>query len=192
MRLSRHIPLAQASDELLMELVVLGKQEALRELYDRYFNLLCRFAHGFLKDEAKAEDAVQEVFITILRKGDSYNPEKKFRTWMLSLCANYCKNSLRNEANRGRLLQANSSQEEPLAELSHSLDQHRLKEEISRHLQTCSDKEKELYHLRFEMDLAVKEIAQILDIPEGSVKSGLFYLIKKLRVPLKALYHEYR
>lgn len=192
MRLSRHIPLAEASDELLMELVVLGKQEALRELYDRYFNLLCRFAHGFLKDEAKAEDAVQEVFITILRKGDSYNPEKKFRTWLLSLCANYCKNSLRNEANRGRLLQANSAQEEPSTELSHNLDQHRLKEEISRLLDTCSDKEKELYHLRFEMDLAVKEIAQILDIPEGSVKSGLFYLIKKLRVPLKALYHEYR
>ncbi|TNE79205.1 MAG: sigma-70 family RNA polymerase sigma factor [Bacteroidetes bacterium] len=192
MRLSRHTPLAEASDELLMELVVFGKQEALRELYDRYFKLLCRFAHGFVKDEAQAEDAVQEVFITIMRKADSYKPDKKFRTWMLSLCANHCKNLLRNEANRGRIMQEKLTATETSMELNHSLDRAKLKEEIARMLESCSAKENELYHLRFEMDLNVKEIAQILEIPEGSVKSGLFYLIKKLRVPLKALYHEYR
>lgn len=192
MHIPPHYILAEASDELLMELVVLGKKEALRELYDRYFTLLCRFAHGFLNEEARAEDAVQEVFIRILKQADRFDSNKKFRTWMFTLCANHCKNLLRDESNRSRLLQENQMEMDVSEELRHKLDQLRLKEEINRVLDTCSEKEKQIYHLRFEMDLAVREIASILDIPEGSVKSGLFYLIKKLRSPLKAIIHEFR
>ncbi|MBI1221614.1 MAG: sigma-70 family RNA polymerase sigma factor [Bacteroidetes bacterium] len=192
MRVDRHIPLAEASDELLMELVVLGKKEALRELYERYFSLLCRFAHGFLKDEAKAEDAVQEVFIRILNQRNQFDTGRKFRSWMFTLCANHCKNILRDEANRTRILQTEQKDKESLEEPNYNLDQVRLKEEIKRLLARCSEKEKQLYNLRFEMDLSVKEIAGIMELPEGSVKSGLFYLIKKLSTPLKAIIHEYQ
>lgn len=192
MRYSHHIPLADASDELLMELVAFGKQDALRELYDRYFNFLCRFAHGFLKDEAKAEDIVQEVFIRVMKKAGQFDSSKKFRAWILSLCANQCKNALRDENNRLRIQQSELQEPDLGSEMKHTLDQEMLKKEIAQLLQNCSEKEKQLYHLRFEMDLSLREISEVMEIAEGSVKSGLFYLIKKLRVPIKAIIHEYR
>ena len=174
-----------------MALIAAGNRRAFETLYDRYFDKLRWFAQGFLKDEAASEDIIQEVFLQIMRPNNGFDTTKTFSSWCYTLVANRCKNTLRDELNRQRILQENPQESEAdnlnlLRDLDSKL--------MSHHIQTLmakkSDKEKELYRLRFEHDLSIKEMAEILQIPEGSVKSGLYYLLKKLSEPLKQLIDE--
>jgi len=187
------IEISQESDERLMVLIAAGNRLAFESLYDRYFDKLRWFAQGFLKDEAAAEDVVQELFIKIMRPGHGYSESQSFSSWAYSLAANRCKNILRDESNRLRILQENYSEEySDTIQFIRSLDSQLLAIHILRLMNDKTEKEKDLYRLRFEQDLSIKEISEILNIPEGSVKSGLYYLLKKLSEPLKQLVDESR
>jgi len=64
--------ITQESDERLMVLIAAGNRLAFETLYDRYFDKLRWFSQGFLKEEAAAEDVVQELFMKIMRPGHGY------------------------------------------------------------------------------------------------------------------------
>ena len=155
----------------------------MEELYERYFDLGYKFCLGYMRSGARAEDMVQETFIAVINKAGSYDPKRRFRTWFLTIAANHCKNALRNERNRMRIVGEQDS--DNLSIPRFSLDEEIIKSEINKLLKTCNDKEQRLYHLRFEMELSQAEIAEIMEIPIGSVKSGLFHLVKKVRNQLK-------
>jgi RNA polymerase sigma-70 factor (ECF subfamily) len=171
------------SDEHLMEQIGRGERLAFEELYERYFDILQKFARGFLKSDILAEDMVQEVFLQIIHRTKQFDINKRFRTWVLTVLANKCKNHLRNESTRRQIdfQKASESRVDP----GKRYDYIGLADQIRLSLDSCSAKQQQLFHLRFEMDLSIRDIAETLQIPEGSVKSGLFYLIKKLRSTLK-------
>jgi RNA polymerase sigma-70 factor (ECF subfamily) len=170
-----------------------GDRRAFEVLYDRYFDRLVWFARGFLNDEQKAEDAVQEVFMKIIKQPEHFDTDKKFSTWVYTITGNSCKNILRNEQNRQRLM---NEQIAPLQDSSttlvHTVDYQLLKQQIRTLLDSLSEKERSIYLLRFEQELSIKEIADTIGIPEGSVKSGIYYLVKKFSNHLKAFTHENR
>lgn len=185
--------ITQESDERLMVLIAAGNRLAFETLYDRYFDKLRWFSQGFLKEEAAAEDVVQELFMKIMRPGHGYSKSQSFSTWAYSLAANRCKNILRDESNRQRILQENHNEEySDTLQFIRSLDSQILAIHIQRLMSNKTEKEQDLYRLRFEQDMSVKEISAILNMPEGSVKSGLYYLLKKLSEPIKQLVDESR
>ena len=181
-----HIPAADQSDEHLMQMVARGEQSAFELLYDRYFNKLVWFARGYVDDQQLAEDAVQEVFMRIIECPEKFDLNRRFSTWAYTITANQCKNVLRNHANRSRLFNEHVayhfSEAVPASEQS---DLSRIRERIRSVYATLTPKEKNIFVLRFEEELSIKEIASIIDIPEGSVKSGIFYLLKKFSQNLK-------
>lgn len=65
-----------------------------------------------------------------------------------------------------------------------------LNDRIKSAFSDLTDKEKQVFFLRFEHEKPLKEIAEILEIPEGSVKSCLFYLMKKMATQLKEFKYE--
>lgn len=172
-----------------MECIALGNRNAFGYLYDRYFDKLVWFANTYLDDVHKAQDAVQEVFIKIIEKPERFDTSRRFSTWIYTVTANTCKNILRNEQNRARLLQENVTRTDEILP-NHRLDHHLLQKDLQKIYSGLSEKEKQIYMLRFEHELAVKEIATIIGIPEGSVKSGIHYLLKKMSVHLKKFTHE--
>lgn len=191
MLLSQNSKENTASDEVLMDLISRGNRKAFEIVYERYFDKLCWYAKGFLKDEVAAEDIVQEVFLRIIDTDHGYDPKKRLSTWIYTLTANRCKNVLRDEANRQRLVSENMNRETyEIPSLFSSIDAKRINTEIQDWLKDKSEKDQNLYRLRFEQELSVKEIAEAMEIPEGSVKSGLYYLLKKLSSPLKKWIHE--
>lgn len=181
-----------SSDEELMLSLGDGDRQAFDTLYDRYFDKLVWFARGFVEETNKAEDLVQDVFIKIIENPDLFDRSKKFSTWIYVVTSNRCKQVIRDEKNRLRILQENVF---PYTEkTSHTLgfsDLNLLKEKIQTVYTTLSEKEKNIYTLRFEQELSIKEIAGILELPEGSIKSGIYYLLKKLAHHLKDFTHEY-
>jgi len=169
-----------------MGFICKGNSRAFELLYDRYFKKLVWFGQSFIENKQKTEDAVQEVFIKIIEKPGSFDRSRKFSTWIYTLTANACKNILRNEQNRSELIKENIipiySQS---AAIDHSIDRQLLKQRIQSGFDMLNEKEKNIFVLRFEQELSLREIAEILEIPEGSVKSGIFYLLKKLAAHLK-------
>ncbi len=171
------------NDESLMKALSYGNSEALEVLYDRYFDKLTWFAQQFTSNLQIAEDLVQEVFMKIIESPNSYDSNKTFSTWIYTLVANKSKNYLRDTKNRQMLLE---SQNIPNSTQMHSnIDYQKLENELQKAILEMKDKDKTIYHLRFEQELPIKEIALITQIPEGTVKSSIFYLLKKLSQKLK-------
>ena len=180
------------TDEQLMERVSKAERKAFETLYDRYFNKLVWFAQSFVDDVQCAEDIVQEVFIKLIENHNRFDRDKKFSTWIYVITSNRCKHYLRDEKNRVRILRENVIPfKDDKTELNSTSDFKLLKEKIQLIYIGLSEKEKNIYSLRFEQELGIKEISVIMNIPEGSVKSGIYYLLKKLAQQLKDFSHEY-
>lgn len=161
-----------------------GDQKAFALLYDRYCKKLVSFAAKIIASRERAEDIVQEVFIRIIEKPEAFDPSKKFSTWVFTIAHNLCLNTIRNENNREKLLNEHYDRTE--AAIQHlSIDEKLVKQKLNSIFRTLNEKERTVFVLRFEHELSIKEIAEIAAIPEGSVKSCLFYMLKKIAVQLQ-------
>jgi len=177
------------SDESLMSEIVKGNDRAFSTLYDRYSKAILNYFYKMLwQDREKAEDFMQELFTKIIHKPELFNPKMKFKTWMYSIAANMCKNEYRkqevrkgttNDLNEGMVTYSNDASPESLHD--QGVFQTRLKEE----LQALSENHRNIFILRFKHNLSIKEIADVLETSEGTVKSRIFYALKKLGENLK-------
>jgi RNA polymerase sigma-70 factor, ECF subfamily len=183
---------ASLSDEVLMEKISKAEKQAFEILYDRYFNKLVWFARSFMDDVQHSEDLIQEVFIKLIEKPEQFDRTKKFSTWIYVVTSNRCKQALRDKKNRLRILEENVlPYKDKVSEINTNSDYRLLKNRIEDICCGLTEKEKSIYTLRFEQELAIKEIAMILQMPEGSVKSGIYYLLKKFAYQLKDFSHEH-
>lgn len=169
------------SDEELMLLLTKGGQSAFDELYKRYSKPLLNFFFRMLNnDREKAEDMLHDLFLKIIEKPDSFDGNKKFSTWFYTLASNMIKNEYRS---RQIKLQhetetINHAQEYELN--SESLDRQLFDSRLQRELDKLDSESKVMFNLRFSEEMSVKQIAEIMDYPEGTIKSRLFYLTRQL------------
>jgi RNA polymerase sigma-70 factor (ECF subfamily) len=176
---------ANQPDEYLMRLICdVGDRKAFELLYDRYSRKLLSFSTRIVSNREQAEDIVQEVFIRIIEKPGAFDQAKKFSTWIFTIANNLCLNSIRNETNREKLINEHYEQSEIVIQHP-SIDEKLVKQKINAIYKELNEKEKTVFVLRFEHELSIKEIAEIASMPEGSVKSCLFYLLKKIDVQLQ-------
>lgn len=173
------------TDEQLMSLVFArGSEQAFEELYNRYYKKLLWFSMRLVGSKEQAEDIVQDTFIKIIDKPAAFNPALKFSTWIYTIVNNACLTNMRNESQRDKLLTENYVPVH-ITHLKHSIDVKLIQQKINTLYKDLSSKEQVVFVLRFEQELSIKEIAAIAQIPEGSVKSCLFYLLKKIAQQLK-------
>jgi RNA polymerase sigma-70 factor, ECF subfamily len=76
------------SDQELMRIVQAGDYSPASEIYDRYSGRIYNFAFRFLKNSEAAEDAVQEVFVKMLKHANQFHGDAKLSTWLFSITAN--------------------------------------------------------------------------------------------------------
>src|SRR5690349_24594153 len=92
---------AHLSDEAVVALVARSDEQALAELYDRFGRVAYGLALRILRDEALAEDAVQDAFLTAWRRADTFMPERsKASTWLLTLVHRRAVDLVRREERR--------------------------------------------------------------------------------------------
>ncbi len=175
------------SDERLMELVVHGDERAFAVLYDRYQRkLLSYFQRMLWQDRERAEDFLQDLFTKIAQRPKSYDTGRPFRTWLYSVANNMCKNEYRRMATRSaalpelRHLDGHSTAASAGVELDHAQFGLRLEAELNK----LDPDQKATFVMRHQEDMAIKEIAAVFGISEGTVKSRLFYTLKKLAASL--------
>jgi RNA polymerase sigma-70 factor, ECF subfamily len=178
-------------DEELMQRLAYRDLVAFRALYDRYGNLVYSAALRVVRDAQIAEDMVQEIFLRIWRKPESYVAQRgRFVTWLTSVTRNRAVDEVRSRGRRFRHETASpeeqerelptSEQDDPAltAELS---DQRRL---IIAALTQIPAEQREIIELAYFGGLTQQEIAERLSQPLGTVKTRIRLGMQKLRAAL--------
>ena len=182
---------SEITDEELVKVMLKGNKMAFELLYARYFDKLVWYANGFVNDPYEAQDIVQETFITLIESPEKFDTHRTFSTWIYTVAANKAKNRVRSLSRKKEWLNTlQLLQRDRLAKLHHRVDMKTLLHELSRIYDTLNDKEQQVFILRFEQQKSISEIAHALDLPQGSVKSCIFYMLKKYSSLLKHFNYE--
>lgn len=172
------------SDEALMQAIARRNEQAFAVLYDRYGPRMYRFFLRMLwGDAAKAEDFTQEVFLKIIEKPQLFNPERNFRTWIYVMASNLCKNEYRRPRAAEVPLEQTDIWEEDLPE---KLDKQLFEADLQASIARLSPAHRQCFVLRYQEELSVAEISEIMDCPEGTVKSRLHYALQQVSSQLEA------
>ncbi len=177
------------ADNELMKLVAKQDERAFSILYDRYNVLLINYFYKMLwQDREKAQDFMQDFFAKLIEKPKLYDPSRNFKTWMYSVANNMCKNEYRKQANRSNTsygLNEQTQVADKQFDMEKKTDEQVFKEKLNEELDKLDEKQKSTFVLRYFEELSVKEIAKTLNCSEGTVKSRIFYTLKKLSESLK-------
>ena len=177
----RQRELAHLSDEALVALVARSDESALAELYDRIGGTAYGLAYRVLRDEALAEDAVQEAFLGLWRSAGSFIPERaKASTWILTLVHRRAVDLVRREQRR---------RTEPLEDAPEPSDGSaeeaawlRLdRERVQAALAQLPDQQRETIELAYYGGYTQSELADRLGQPLGTIKSRMFAGLARLR-----------
>ncbi len=152
-----------------------GDQDAFADLFEQYKNMVYKTAYLMLNDGAEAEDALQEVFVLVYRGLPNFDPAKgAFTTWLYRITIRHCLNRRRKKRvdcqpfHEGALAASTSIREDESDTIRQAIEQ-------------LNPKQRAVIVLRYYWDLPYNDIAQVLDIPLGTVKSRINQALKTLR-----------
>jgi RNA polymerase sigma-70 factor (ECF subfamily) len=172
------------TDEELLPLIADGTTSAFDELYHRYGQRMFSYFFRMLwKNKELAEDQAQELFLKIINHAKKFETNRSFSTWIYSIAHNMCKNEYRKE--EVRMKHAAIKHGEGTTGNEKNMDLQKFKVAVSNCINQLTEEKKSLFILRFQEHLSVPEISTILNIPEGTIKSRLFYLLKDMKDELK-------
>lgn len=176
------------SDEELMLAIQHGEKLAFNELYARYSDKLYGYLLKMLwYNEVRAQDLLQDLFAKIITQPHLFDTERSFKTWIYTIASNLCKNEFkRNEVRKGTV---NGVEQFHTLSTDENLDkkiqENQFRDALTEELKRLDDKHREVFVLKHIDGLSIKEISEITGANEGTVKSRLFYAIKKLADSLK-------
>jgi RNA polymerase sigma factor (sigma-70 family) len=174
------------NDQELMRIVQSGDYSPASEIYDRYSGRIYNFAFRFLKNAEASEDAVQEVFVKMIKHANQFHGDAKLSTWLFSITANWCRDYLRKADNKSKESDDVLVTLPAPAELApdRSFEQREDAQRVQRALQQLTPEQREAILLSRYQGLSYAEIAQIAGCSEGAVKTRVFRAMETLKKTL--------
>ena len=180
-RKRHHLLLA---DENLISFVGQGDAEAFAVLYDRHSRPAYSLAYRMMGEKQAAEDMVQDAFLKIWRAAGSYRAERaSVRTWLLSIVHNRSIDQLRSSASRTRMqekVEASAPTSQPSEAFAHSW-RNTQREQVREALKTLPEEQLKTLELAYFSGYTHVEIAELLNVPLGTVKGRMRLGLKKMR-----------
>jgi len=186
----------EQNEQFLVDRVCSGDHTAFHELVGRYKKKIFYLAYDITGDHQEAEDISQEVFMKMYRSLKTFRRDAKMSSWLYQITVNTSIDSLRKKSSKPARsidefdpsfvqaeLPAGGSGAYALNPVL-STESAQIQEHISQALKKISARERTVFVMRHYNDLKLHEIAEILNITIGTVKSLLFRAIKKLRKEL--------
>lgn len=192
--------LRSASDQDVVALAREGRELAYRELIRRYERPVFSLVYRMVRDRETAEDLAQETFIKVLNAIATYRPEFKFSSWVFKIANNTAIDHLRRreldtlsldgsphaataEAIEATTLQISGDEESPLE----TVEAMELGGEIAAAIEKLRPEYRSCIMLRHVEGRAYEEIAEMLDLPLGTVKTYIHRARHELRLALQHL-----
>jgi RNA polymerase sigma-70 factor (ECF subfamily) len=191
--------LRKPTDAELLDRYAAGDETAFREIVSRYKNSLYTFLKHFLNRQDLVEDTFQETFLQLFTSRDSFDPNRPLRPWLFTIAANKAKDALR-KAQRISAIPIGTiseSYEMSFDDVLNSLTsintmpyEELEKGEISSHvaevIANMPENLREILILAYFNKFSYKQMAQILSIPIGTVKSRLHTAVARFAKDWKA------
>ena len=186
------------SDEILMVLCRKGNTRALSRLLHRYKDRLLAFIYSVVRDRHLAEDIFQETFLRVYRQADRFDPRRRFKTWLYTIALNLCRDELKKSR---RHLQI--ALDEPVGKEGGegcrpaewikdgkpgppaTAWERELEGILRGKLARLSSSHREVVVMSRLLGMKCEEIAEVLAVPAGTVRSRLHYALIELRSELK-------
>jgi RNA polymerase sigma-70 factor (ECF subfamily) len=168
-----------ASDAEMVSLLSAGRiDEAFEMLIDTYQNKVFRLAFAMLGERAQAEDAAQEIFIRIWRALGRYRGESALGTWIFSIARNACLTAIAKRAARRDVPLTEAPAERAAPQTSATPD-------VARLLESLPEAQRRAVVLFYMEERSYEDVAHMLDVPLGTVKTHLHRARKQLAIMMK-------
>ncbi|HXS53670.1 MAG TPA: RNA polymerase sigma factor [Usitatibacter sp.] len=193
---ARIVPIdPKISDTELARRVASGEEAAIRLLTKRYNQTLFRTARAILRDDAEAEDAVQDAYLKAIRAMDAFRSDSKLSTWLVRITVNEALGKLRRSRRAaqviplaGDLAEGMEAHDNVMDENTRTPEQETLRAESRRIMEAkidaLPDAFRAVFVLRAIEELSVEEAATVLEIPEATVRTRFFRARSMLRESL--------
>jgi RNA polymerase sigma-70 factor (ECF subfamily) len=180
-------------ESTLVERIRNGDMNSFREIVDRYKGVVLAVVHDMTNDRHETEDLLQDVFLKVYKNMRSFRGDAKVSTWIYRIAMNTCYDHVTKRSHRSMKPADMLDDHVQTAPMFHSFagaDPERraasgmVQEHIERAIKTLSPRERSVFVLRHYHDLPLKEIASVLRISEGTVKSMLSRALERLKKEL--------
>lgn len=179
------------ADLELLKAVKAGDPTAYRGLVEKYQGRVYAMVYGMVRNREDARDLTQDAFVKAYNNLDGFRIESSFYTWLYRIAMNLAIDHIRKRQRQGTTSFEESiaarDEDGGIAEVHteddprKTLERKRLYEKIMDALDKLPADQKQVILLREMEGLSYKEISDVMDIPEGTVMSRLFYARKKLQ-----------
>jgi RNA polymerase sigma-70 factor (ECF subfamily) len=187
---------ADREDSELMARYKKGDARAFEALLARHRTGVFNFCLRMLGERTSAEDAMQEVFLRLVRGAKDWERQAKFTTWLYTIARNHCIDALRKASYRktasldqplkgeegqdGASLGERVADEESIAP-DRGAESGRLRVVLARAVASLPAEQREVFVMREHAGMPFKEIADVVGVPENTVKSRMRYALEHLR-----------
>ena len=174
------------ADELLISRIARGDRLAMQVLFARHHVKVYRYVLRLMRDEMAAEDVISEVFLDVWRQANRFEGRSAVSTWLIAIARFKVLSSLRKRREEGLDEETAELIEEPSDNPEVALAKLDKAEKLRKCLTALSPEQREIIDLVYYHQKSVEEVAQIVGIPENTVKTRMFYARKKLGELCKA------
>jgi RNA polymerase sigma-70 factor (ECF subfamily) len=171
-------------DEVLFARIVRGDVAAFDPLYERYESRLFGFLVARLGNRADAEELFHESFVRTLKSGARLDRDGAFRTYIFRVARNLALNRKRSEKRGARAMERMAGEEIVETSAHDRLADEQLRRALDAAVDKLPSALSELFHLRCS-GLSYEEMASVLEVPLGTVKSRMNQMVGHLREELK-------
>ena len=175
-----------ASDEILIDRIAQGDRLAMQVLFARHHVRVYRFVLRLVRNEASAEDLISEVFLDVWRQADRFEGRSAVSTWLLAIARFKALSSMRRKPDEELDEEAAGAIEDTSDTPEVSLQKKDKSELLRNCLEQLSREHREVIDLVYYHEKSIEEVAEIVGIPEATVKTRMVYARKKLSELLKA------
>ncbi len=178
------------TEQTLIQRAQKGDQEAFAALVTEHQRYVYNLALRVLKDEEEALDLAQETFVRAWIALPNFRGQSQFRTWLYRITTNLCYNRLpnlrRSLNDLGDDVIAEIPETEPaFDDPAHGLESRELRSYLHKAIDGLDENYRLLISLRYQNELSYEEISGVLNLPLGTVKTGLFRAKEQLRQALQ-------
>jgi RNA polymerase sigma-70 factor (ECF subfamily) len=174
------------SDEVLIGRIASGDRLAMQVLFARHHVRVYRFVLRLVRDESNAEDLISEVFLDVWRQAGRFEGRSAVSTWLLAIARFKALSALRRRTDAA----LDEETAEAIEDTSDTPETALEKKDKSAVIRKClvhlSAEHREIIDLVYYHEKSVEEVAEIVGIPENTVKTRMFYARKRLADLLKA------
>jgi RNA polymerase sigma-70 factor (ECF subfamily) len=174
------------SDEVLIGRIANGDRLAMQVLFARHHVRVFRFVLRLVRNEAAAEDLISEVFLDVWRQAGKFEGRAAVSTWLLAIARFKALSTLRRKPEQELDEDMAAAIEDPADTPDVTLQKKDKGEIIRQCMTSLSAEHREIIDLVYYHEKSVEEVAEIVGIPEATVKTRMFYARKKLAELLKA------